>query len=134
MTIFPSLFHPADWLLFLAYYWKSQEGPVEAENVTAKHEDVSAERADLAWNDIIMNFLSVRFAGLYPYYLVPAFFVSYLFFFGIGGFLHVSPTDHPSGCKTMLYVKDSIEFPAHLHFDGHGAFGVQVIPAPKSLP
>ena len=49
-----------------------------------------AANEDLAWNEAIMRFCSKYFHNLYPDFVVPAFVVSYLFFFGIGGYLHVS--------------------------------------------
>jgi len=45
---------------------------------------------DAAWNERVMAWAEVRFANLYPDYVIPATAVSYVFFFGIGGFLHVS--------------------------------------------
>jgi hypothetical protein len=36
------------------------------------------------------NCAQARFKGLWPDHLVSATLISYLFFFGIGGFLHVS--------------------------------------------
>ena len=49
--------------------------------------NVQAE-TDLPWNEQIINFCETRFAGFFEIG-IPAFLVSYLFFFGIGGFLHV---------------------------------------------
>ena len=44
---------------------------------------------DQPWNQLVVEFLELRFAG-FTSIAVPAFIVSYIFFFGIGGFLHVS--------------------------------------------
>ena len=44
---------------------------------------------DLLWNQVVVEFLELRFAG-FTSIALPAFIVSYIFFFGIGGFLHVS--------------------------------------------
>ena len=44
---------------------------------------------DLLWNQLVVEFLELRFAG-FTSIALPAFIVSYIFFFGIGGFLHVS--------------------------------------------
>lgn len=97
----------ADWLVFLTYYWKSVErqnelamagmvaedaagtGLAEASNATEASYNASFSDEDLPWNEQLMSWWSVRFAGLY-YYCLGAFIVSYLFFFGIGGYLHVS--------------------------------------------
>jgi hypothetical protein len=48
-----------------------------------------SENVTLEWNDALSAFLAVRFANLTEI-AIPAFAVSYLFFFGIGGSLHVS--------------------------------------------
>ena len=45
----------------------------------------------LAWNEQVLSFFEQRFEGFLEI-AVPAFAVSYIFFFGIGGFLHVSYT------------------------------------------
>ena len=71
-----------------AFYQKSQEPQVQAQEEVANE----AANEDLAWNEAIMRFCSKYFHNLYPDFVVPAFVVSYLFFFGIGGYLHVSPT------------------------------------------
>jgi len=66
-----------DWLLFLAYYWKSQEIPSDDLRIESpKH------NTDLA------DWMEERFRGFWPTYFVGATAVSYIFFFGIGGFLH----------------------------------------------
>jgi hypothetical protein len=44
---------------------------------------------DLAWNENLKNFVDLRFANLLDY-CIPATIISYLMFFGIGGYLHVS--------------------------------------------
>ncbi len=87
----------ADWLLFLAYYRKSSTVTDYDDEVV--REDLTVDDSTHAWNDRILAFLKLRFANLYPDYVVPAFIVSYLFFFGIGGFLHVS------GVKTDRCVR-----------------------------
>jgi len=54
----------------------------------AEDEDVmTSSAADLAWNELTLAFLDERFAGFVSI-LVPALTIAYLFFFGIGGFLH----------------------------------------------
>ena len=109
-----------DWLLFLAHYWRAQEGaplpppqPVApspdnhtnrqhtrtsmlnlkklerqnfmktaAPDLTSMYKCVPSEMADWA---------NERFSGFWSLYLPAATTVSYIFFFGIGGFLHVGP-------------------------------------------
>ena len=48
-----------------------------------------SENEELPWNEKILEFCETRFEG-FTEIAIPAFAVSYLFFFGIGGFLHVS--------------------------------------------
>lgn len=90
-----------DWLMFLAHYWRSQEGEVQVE-----------EKEMGEWG----VFLSKRFENFWPTYMVGATTVSYLFFFGIGGFLHfyyyVGKKDKPEEWKCQpnhwLSSKDEI--------------------------
>ena len=84
----------ADWLVFWAYYQKSQEhfsgNESKIDESTAfGNETSSMHPENLAWNDQVRNFFELRFANLMDY-CIPAFVVSYLFFFAIGGYLHVS--------------------------------------------
>lgn len=91
----------ADWLLFWVYYQKSQEKLAESTNdstIIGSHQNLSEpdmfgnesiHQQDLAWNVNLKNFVELRFANLMDY-CIPAFIISYLFFFGIGGYLHVS--------------------------------------------
>ena len=90
----------ADWLLFWVYYQKSQEKLAESTNdstIIGSHQNLSEpdmfgnesiHQQDLAWNVNLKNFVELRFANLMDY-CIPAFIISYLFFFGIGGYLHV---------------------------------------------
>lgn len=105
-----------DWVLFLAYYRKYQEKQHGAEDLSAtgiydssllpatfhSQNETNATEGDLAdmtsstttstslepaWNEAIIQYLDARFAG-FTAIAIPAFVISYLFFFGIGGFLH----------------------------------------------
>ena len=73
-------------------YQKSQE--TLAGNTIGNESEVdifrneSLHQQDLAWNENLKNFIELRFANLMDV-LIPAFIISYLFFFGIGGYLHV---------------------------------------------
>ena len=80
----------ADWLLFMSFYDRSQEDG--STSVSNNNNNATSDIAyeDLAWNERIKHNVALRLGDLYPDYLVPAFVVSYLFYFGIGGFLHVS--------------------------------------------
>ena len=49
----------------------------------------SVGEGEYAWNESVQEFFETRFAG-FTTIAIPAFIVSYIFFFGIGGFLHVS--------------------------------------------
>jgi len=67
-----------DWMMFLAHYRRSQDSQLES-----FMDSNTTEPTELGlW-------LQERFTGLWPDYIVGATVVSYLFFFGIGGFLHV---------------------------------------------
>ena len=92
----------ADWVLFLAFHDKARTSKnIESLNngtdnfSTSTHfeSDQSNPRdtLPLAWNEQILSFFEQRFEGFLEI-AVPAFAVSYIFFFGIGGFLHVSHT------------------------------------------
>lgn len=78
--------------MFWAFYRKSQEKSAGNQSNTDEPNlfgNESMHHEDLAWNDNVRNFFEVRFANLMDY-CVPAFIVSYFFFFAIGGYLHVS--------------------------------------------
>ena len=104
------MFLAADWLVFWAYYQKSQEKL--AANISILNEELAQEFSgaitssssnnltqdgvndsivhhDLPWNDNVRLFFELRFANFMDV-CIPAFFVSYIFFFAIGGYLHVS--------------------------------------------
>jgi len=71
-----------DWLLFLAHYWRAQEVaplPPPQPVATSPDNQTTSEMAD--WAD-------ERFRGFWSLYFPAATTVSYIFFFGIGGFLH----------------------------------------------
>ena len=92
----------ADWVLFLAFHDKARatkntkslnNGTDNFSTSTHFESDQSNPRdtLPLAWNEQILSFFEQRFEGFLEI-AVPAFAVSYIFFFGIGGFLHVSCT------------------------------------------
>ena len=99
---FYTLRFKADWVLFWAWHKKAKSmNNLDIENSTTDANNFSSpdpldpenylnEKAetDLAWNEQIINFCETRFEGFFEIG-IPAFLVSYLFFFGIGGFLHV---------------------------------------------
>ena len=100
----------ADWLLFWAYYQKSQEKlgsnkTLEVpggENLGLFSNESTINQQDLAWNDNIRTFFELRFANLLDY-CIPAFCVSYFFFFAIGGYLHVSISrERPSEASILI--------------------------------
>jgi len=107
----------ADWLIFLVSYQKSQEklagitndstiGNETADTTTDIFGNESLHQQDLAWNENLKNFVELRFANLMDY-CIPAFIISYLFFFGIGGYLHivyyVQRRDRPEEWKCQPY-------------------------------
>ena len=92
----------ADWVLFVAFHDKARTSQnIEAMNNGTDGENFSTsthfesdqsnhvDNLPLAWNEQILSFFEQRFEGFMEI-AVPAFAVSYIFFFGIGGFLHVS--------------------------------------------
>ena len=92
----------ADWVLFLAFHDKARTSKnIESLNngtdnfSTSPHfesdQSNPMDTLPLAWNEQILSFFEQRFEGFLEI-AVPAFAVSYIFFFGIGGFLHVSYT------------------------------------------
>jgi len=99
-----------DWLVFWAYYHKSQEKSALASgnitNTTLNESDESIYHQDLAWNDNVRQFFEVRFANLMDF-CIPAFTVSYIFFFAIGGYLHITyyvlRRDKPEEWKCQPY-------------------------------
>lgn len=94
-----------DWLLFLAHFLKFQEQGSDAALTAATQEPSS-----------LALWLQDRFKNLWPTYIVTATLISYLFFFGIGGFLHfryyVGKRDRPEEWKCQpnkwLSTKDEI--------------------------
>lgn len=95
----------ADWILFMTCFWKSLDvadldevsssssilSPTSTNPGASHTMDLvsSSESGNLTWNAEIKEILSMRLVNL-QYFMIPSFLVSYLFFFGIGGFLHVS--------------------------------------------
>jgi len=69
-----------DWLLFLSHYWRSQNDLLDDLNLPTTTKN----------NTELADWLQERFKGFWPTYVLAATAVSYLFFFGIGGYLHVS--------------------------------------------
>jgi len=67
-----------DWLMFMAHYKRSQQDPLE--DFMNRNETEPTELG--IW-------LQDRFANLWPDYIVAATTVSYIFFFGVGGYLHI---------------------------------------------
>merc|ERR1712241_763033 len=105
----------ADWLLFWAYYQKSQEKL--SANISMLNEDLTQDvyngtanesitHHDLAWNDNVRLFVELRFANFFDYF-IPASIISYIFFFGVGGYLHiayyVNRRDKPEEWKCQPY-------------------------------
>ncbi|TRY76780.1 hypothetical protein TCAL_14769 [Tigriopus californicus] len=97
----------ADWILFMTCFWKSLDvadldgvsnpsSPSSSilntsTNSASQHQRMdlvsSSESGNSTWNAEIKEMLSMRLVNL-EYFMIPSFLVSYLFFFGIGGFLH----------------------------------------------
>jgi lathosterol oxidase len=94
-----------DWLMFFAHYKRSQQNQ-ELELMDRNTTDPTE----------LGLWLQERFTGLWPDYMFGATIVSYLFFFGIGGFLHfryyVMQRDKPEEWKCQpnkwLSGKDEI--------------------------
>ena len=92
----------ADWVLFWAFHQKGKSlSNPDIDNSTTDTSNFSSDpldpenylsgkqKIDLPWNEQILSFCETRFDGFFEIG-IPAFLVSYIFFFGIGGFLHVS--------------------------------------------
>jgi len=85
----------ADWVLFAAWHNKANTlqitdnigNETDANNLTAPNLLESDIYGTLPWNEQILAFIDERFEGFIEI-AIPAFAVSYIFFFGIGGFLH----------------------------------------------
>jgi len=100
----------ADWLIVLVSYQKSQEklagNTIGNESEVDIFRNESLHQQDLAWNENLKNFVELRFANLMDV-LIPAFIISYLFFFGIGGYLHIKyyvlRRDTPEDWKCQPY-------------------------------
>ena len=76
-----------DWLMFLAHYWRSQE-----QSLTSKtgHDLLSDQLSSNTTETDLAIWFNKTFAGFWSLYFPVAASVSYLFFFGVGGYLHVS--------------------------------------------
>jgi len=68
-----------DWLLFLSHYWRSQNDLLDDLNLPTTTKN----------NTELADWVQERFKGFWPTYVLAATAVSYLFFFGIGGYLHL---------------------------------------------
>jgi len=81
----------ADWVVFLAHYWRSQElanSATEMDSTTSNStEGVSDAAVGSTWNAEVSAYLAQRFEGFVDI-VIPAFVTGYLLFFAIGGFLH----------------------------------------------
>ena len=64
-------------------------GAITSNNLTKDGANESIVHHDLPWNDNVRLFIELRFANFMDV-CIPAFFVSYIFYFAIGGYLHVS--------------------------------------------
>jgi len=96
-VFFMSLTMRGDWLMFLAHYWRSQgPGPLPQAELMAAEEANTTQTELAIW-------CNQRFAGFWTLYFPVATFVSYLFFFGVGGYLHfayyVNKKDSPQDWK-----------------------------------
>ena len=75
--------------------------------------DTAAAADDMTWNAEVSAFMAQRFAG-FTDIAIPAFAIAYAFFFGIGGFLHVSTRLQDllsKFCENCVYVS----MVSHLH-------------------
>lgn len=68
-----------DWLLFWAFFKRSQQ---EELGLPSQEQNTTVTSETREW-------LEERFAGVWPTNMLAGLVVSYVFFFGIGGFLHV---------------------------------------------
>ena len=71
--------------MFLAHYWRSQE-----QSLTSGKDLLSDQLTSNTTETDLAIWCNEKFAGFWSLYFPVATSVSYLFFFGIGGYLHVS--------------------------------------------
>ena len=71
--------------MFLAHYWRSQE-----QSLTSGKDLLSDQLTSNTTETDLAIWFNEKFAGFWSLYFPVAASVSYLFFFGIGGYLHVS--------------------------------------------
>ena len=76
---------PGDWLMFLAHYWRSQSPALAPPSSLLEH-----QLADNNTETELARWFNQNFAGFWSLYFPAATTVSYIFFFGVGGYLHVS--------------------------------------------
>ena len=86
--------------MFLAHYWRSQT-PLEPLTPGELVDDVVT--AGNTTDTELAVWFNENFAGFWTMYFPAATIVSYLFFFGIGGYLHVSIVNRVSHNITLHY-------------------------------
>merc|ERR1711936_572607 len=79
-----SLLMRGDWLMFLAHYWRSQSPALAPPSSLLEH-----QLADNNTETELARWFNQNFAGFWSLYFPAATTVSYIFFFGVGGYLHV---------------------------------------------
>jgi len=98
-VFFMSLTMRGDWLMFLAHYWRSH-GQLPLTNQGLLSEEILNKNSS---DTELAEWFNEKFAGFWSLYFPVAASVSYLFFFGIGGYLHftyyVGKRDSPEEWK-----------------------------------
>lgn len=72
--------------MFLAHYWRSQSDPLSPPSSSLLDHQFRENKTDTE----LAQWFNQNFAGFWSLYFPVATLVSYIFFFGVGGYLHVS--------------------------------------------
>ena len=72
--------------MFLAHYWRSQQESLSPPASSLLSQELRQNQTETE----LAQWFNQNFAGFWSLYFPAATAVSYIFFFGIGGFLHVS--------------------------------------------
>ena len=72
--------------MFLAHFWRSQQESLSPPSSSLLSQDLRQNQTETE----LAQWFNQNFAGFWSLYFPAATSVSYMFFFGVGGFLHVS--------------------------------------------
>ena len=72
--------------MFLAHFWRSQQESLSPPSSSLLSQDLRQNQTETE----LAQWFNQNFAGFWSLYFPAATSVSYMFFFGVGGYLHVS--------------------------------------------